>query len=283
MTLQTPPPVGIHYGVPADVYHGWPAVSNSWLSKLRSSPAHLADLIEHGSTPSTAAQDFGTAVHCAVLEPDTFKDRYAIRPEEMNGTTKAGRAFKEAADEAGQIVLGFEDYARIQAIGFRVKTNRTLWDWLGRDHQTEVSLVWKRDGYFCRARADLVIPELNIIADLKTTITASREGFARQVAKYHYHTQAAWYCEGMRALTGEEWRFCFIAVEKRRPYLVSLHELMPGSAAHGAAIADMDRLFEEYKRCIVAQDWPGYGDMFEIELPAWALTVSDAGDEEPFD
>jgi len=232
---------------------------------------------------STPVLEFGTAVHCAVLEPETFAERYATRPADIGATIKEGKAFKAAADAEGKIVLSEEHARWCAAIMHRVNENRRMAEWLSHDHATEVSLVWERDGFLCRARADLVIPGLNIIADLKTTLTASPEGFARQIGRYHYHTQGAWYVDGMRRLTGQEWTFWLIAAEKHRPFLVTLYELVAGSVAQGAAISECDALFEQYKRCSRERVWPGYGDVFEIVLPEWALLEVSSEQEESFE
>ena len=278
-----PPAPGIYYGVPAETYHSWNALSHSWLSRLRQSPAHLKDLMENGSDESSPAQDFGTAVHCAVLEYSTFDDRYAIRPEGVSGATKEGRTFKAAAEAEGKIILSAQDGRWCRAITRRALLHRRLSEWFCHDFQTEVSLSWLRDGYACRARCDLVIPALHIIADLKTTVTASPDGFARQIARYHYHTQGAWYADGMKRLTGDDWTFWIPAVEKKRPFLVSLYELAPGSTAQGMAISECDTLFDRYKQCCSSREWPGYGDTFQIELPEWALQEAATEVDEPFE
>lgn len=280
--LHITPLVGIHYNVPAEEYHRWQALSSSWMSRLRNSPAHLLDLMEEGLDDSTAAQTFGTAVHCAVLEGDAFKGRYSVQPEDMNGATKAGRAFRTAAAEADQIVLSAKEGRHCAAVARRAKQNPRMVEWLARPHRVEISLCWQRDGYLCKARLDLMVPGINEFADLKTTMTASPEGFARQIARYHYHAQLAWYAEGLRALTGKEWNGFLVAAEKRRPFLVTIHRLTPGSVAHGAAIAECDELFALYKSCCESGKWPGYPDVNDIVLPEWAIETTVDVDE-PFD
>jgi exodeoxyribonuclease VIII len=262
------------------------------MRKLRISPAHLADLMEHGyeENGDSSALNFGSAVHCRVLEPGMFDRRYAIRPDGLDGRSKAGKDFAAEAKAAGRVVLSAEHGRWCDAMAFRAKTNYRVREWLARPHDTEVSLVWERDGFLCKARADLTVSTLNTICDVKTTITASQQGFARQVAKYGYHEQGAWYMDGMRRLTGKTWDFYFIACEKARPFLVTCHQLVRDSPAHLRAVAENDRLFELYKQCCKARQWPGYGDIFEIELPEWALVddsdetgnVPEQCEDEPF-
>jgi len=287
MPITDVPRPGQYPCVPPATYFGWHALSHSWMNKLRISPAHLADMMEHGySEKGSTAMDFGSAVHCRVLEsPSEYAKRYAIRPEGQTGTTKDGKAFKAEANLADMTVLSCQDGRWCEAVAYRAKMNHRLREWLDKPHDTEMSLVWERDGYMCKGRADLIVPSLHVIADLKTTVTASPKGFALQVARYHYHEQAAWYLDGMRRLTGAGWAFYFIACEKQRPFLVTCHQLVPDSPAYTQAVAENDRLFELYTECCQSGKWPGYGDVFEIELPEWALQESGEvpeSEDEPF-
>ena len=271
------PTVGIHPDVPPEVYHSWQALSNSWMSKLNISPAHLYDLIQNGGTPASKDQDFGTAVHCKVLEPDCYEGRFAVRPEGQSGATKEGKAFK--AQVGNRIVLTDKEGRWCDAIARRANANRIVREWLHQVHQTEVSLVWERDGYLCKARTDLLVPDAFVMADLKTTRSASPKGFATQVARYAYHCQAAWYLDGIQRLTGKVWNFYFIACEKSRPFLVTVHQLARDSPAYRLAVAECDRLFDLYKQCWENRAWPGYGESFTIELPDWA--VNETSESEP--
>jgi len=273
------PKVGLWPDVPPEVYHSWQALSNSWMSKLNISPAHLYDLMENGGTPSTKDQDFGTAVHCKVLEPAFYETRVAVRPEGQSGATKEGKAFKRQATTAHKIVLSHTEGRWCDAIACRAKANRLVRVMLDMPHQTEVSLVWERDGFLCKARADLMVPGAFVAADIKTTRSVGPKGFATQVARYRYHCQAAWYLDGIQRLTGKLWDFQFIVCEKSRPFLVTVHQLARDSPAYRLAVAECDRLFDLYKQCWEKRAWPGYGDSFTIELPDWA--VNETSEPEP--
>ena len=75
--------------------------------------------------------------------------------------------------------------------------------------------------------------------------------------------------------------FWFLAVEKRRPFLVTAHELSRGSEAHAAAVAECDSLFGLYRQWSKTGRWPGYGECFQVTLPDWAYDESVV--ETPFD
>lgn len=70
--------------IPADEYHAVRALSNSGLSDLAVSPLRYWYLNVNPNRPReepTPSMDFGTALHCAVLEPEKFDSRYCQRVE----------------------------------------------------------------------------------------------------------------------------------------------------------------------------------------------------------
>ncbi len=71
---------GIYTNVPAEEYFGWEAMNRSTLEHAGRSMLHLHAAM---TTPaeSSDAMDLGTALHCAVLEPDAFSRRYVVAPK----------------------------------------------------------------------------------------------------------------------------------------------------------------------------------------------------------
>src|SRR5262245_8459627 len=69
------PDPGVYPNVPMEAYHRWNAVSNSRLTKLDRSPAHLLAYLTEPPEDTKATAE-GRAIHCAVLEPDDFVNRY---------------------------------------------------------------------------------------------------------------------------------------------------------------------------------------------------------------
>lgn len=73
---------GVYYGMLASHYHIVPALSNSGMGDLDVSPYRYWYLTINPDKPQhtvTPAFRLGTAMHAAVLEPDTFLDRYNCR------------------------------------------------------------------------------------------------------------------------------------------------------------------------------------------------------------
>lgn len=262
-------------------YHRSPAISKSGLDRLAISPEHYqAYLME--PREETAAMKVGTAVHMAVLEPERFKATYApfddseicasIGGAKPRATTK----YKEwlegyKAANAGLILLDGADYKYIYDIVDSVLLRETPCKILSANGAAEHSFFWTdpETGVECKCRPDYLRDDGYII-DLKTTEDASPWGFERSAEKYRYWVQAAFYKQGVEAVTGIEVKgFVFIAVEKKPPYAVACY------AADEAMIAAGDeevrRCLAIYKACDEANDWPGYPDgIMPLSRPAWA-------------
>jgi len=65
-----------------------------------------------------------------------------------------------------------------------------------------------------------------IIVDYKTAASANPRRFAKSVAEYGYHQQAAWYIDGLEQITGAaDAAFLFVVQQKDPPWLVSVCQL----------------------------------------------------------
>lgn len=87
-------PDGVYLNLPAEAYLADPALGSGdlkdcllqvvqWHGRKRNPvwKAHLMNSAGKDALASTIDQAFGHALHCAVLEPDAFDDRYMIEPE----------------------------------------------------------------------------------------------------------------------------------------------------------------------------------------------------------
>ena len=109
-----------------------------------------------------------------------------------------------------------------------------------------------------------------IVADYKTTTSASPAALTRSVASFGYHQQAPWYLDGAIALGLDEApAFVFVAQEKTAPYLVTVFQLDENALRIGR---DLNRrALEVYRDCTASDVWPGYSsDVEVIALPRWA-------------
>ena len=184
------------------------------------------------------------------------------------------------AENEGYTVLSPDDLAQLHAMRDAIRAHPAASALLSGDGMAEASVYWTdpATGELCRCRPDWWRKD-GIVVDLKTTIDASPEGFAKSLANYRYHVQAPWYLAGTSAAyesghLPDDWQapraFAFIAVEKAAPYAVAVYMLDTASLEVGAAQmrADLDTLAE----CRRTGVWPGYGDKIKaLSLPDWYL------------
>jgi exodeoxyribonuclease VIII len=108
-----------------------------------------------------------------------------------------------------------------------------------------------------------------VVVDLKTTKSASKRGFAKSVAEYRYHVQAAIYTDLLEANGLFVPEFIFIAVEKTYPYAVGIYKLDQDALDLGRSLYQRDLAL--YKHCVEMDDWPAYPEeVVTLSLPAWA-------------
>ena len=147
---------------------------------------------------------------------------------------------------------------------------------LKRKGKTEQSLTWHHPvGVDCKGRIDLLLDgkgrQKPMIVDLKTTLDASPEGFARSVAKYGYHVQAAFYKDGMKHGENRNCAFAIIAVEKAEPYAVGVYVLDDTAISQGRK--DYEKVLTSWKTAVQSDVYPSYSDAPEtLSLPEWAVT-----------
>lgn len=300
--IVRPPHPGVYDGVPPELYHRWPAASNSALGRLLRSPAHMRAYLD-GEYKDTPALIEGRAIHTAVLEPDAFAGRYTVA-EQCQAKKKDGDRCSNgglmihrdigwvcgvhgrdpklvAAPEAE--VLAQADRDRILAIRDSVMAHPAARALVTGPGQVELSLAWRdrETGVLCKGRWDRHTPELGggAIVDLKTTTDAGRAAFEKSIFKFGYHRQAAFYLMGAKARKIPVRSFAIIAVEKEPPYGVAVYRI--SDAVVQDAQEQVGRLLRLYKQCKETGEYPGYPEgVQDISIPAWAWSqIADQNDE----
>lgn len=253
-----------------DEYFALEALSASGAKLLRKSPLHYMADRQRKRVP-TPAMIFGTVVHTLALEPE----REAFVVKRLNWASKEGKAEREQLEASGLPILSEADADRARAIHDALVSDREVCVLLDAADK-EQPMVWEQHGVRCKGKADAFGPGL--IVDLKTTLDAGPQEFARSVATFGYHRQAAWYLDGYEATKGERAKdFVFIAVESQPPHAVALYRLDAASIAAGRL--EMKRAAAVYRECLATGVWPGYArDVQTLSLPQWAMPVDEWDD-----
>lgn len=281
------PEPGIYLDVPMADYLRWDAVSASQLGEMMKSPAHARAHYEEPETiqpQSTVPTIVGIAGHCAVLEPDTFTTRYRLGPA-GSWSLKANKdaVAQIRAEYPGATVLKPYQYNSVLRARDSILDHPNAGRLVRAAALVEVSIVWDdpATGVRCKARPDALLPEHQVIVDLKSAAEASRRGFARAIANFGYHRKAAFYLDGMEqaaracnpahGILGSVYtNFVFIAFEKVPPYAVAVYDLDPETIDKGRQMCQ--KYLEIYADCKAANVWPAYDpDITMISAPEWAL------------
>jgi len=269
------PEPGIYLDIPMAQYLAWNAVSAGVLRQVRRSPAHARAFIDQPppepKTDDASPTVIGSALHTALIEPGLFPASY-VRGPGGNWSHKIPRDIKAAlqARFPDAVILKPDKFDAIiearDSLQHHPAIERLLEVATGR----EVSIVWddQDTGVRCKARPDLVLGGLNTIADLKSTIDASHEGFAREIAKWGYDLKAAFYLDGANAVMGKFSSFVFIAAEVVPPFACSVFELEPFDIA--TARLHNRKMLRIWAECTANKDWPAYDPAITyIATPEW--------------
>jgi len=191
---------------------------NHWLSKRE--------------YPETKALLLGSLGHTMILEMDKLTERYLVMPK-VDARTKGGKEQKLLAEEQahleGKILISQEDFT--QALGWRdniLKNPVTSNVFQKSRGENEVSGFFKHpdfDNIKGAFRVDKLLRDQKIAIDLKIMLSGNPYAFMSSVKKYSYHMQAAWYLDGLKAITGDEFDFLFVVCEKSNPHNVQTYRL----------------------------------------------------------
>jgi exodeoxyribonuclease VIII len=265
-------------------YHSNDAISHSKLELFRRRPiSYYRRFVAKTVARPDATEAFrlGSAAHCAVLEPDTFWSRYALRPDGIDRRTKDGKiAFAEfEAANAGKTVIDQGEAGSVREMAVAVQNHPLAAQLLAAGSPELSWRVSPAGGMALQCRTDWFNPagcELTsgrpYVADLKTVESLDADAFRnfeRACFSFGYHRQAGFYLPLItEILGGPVFDFFFVAVEKVEPFGVAVYRLSDAAIARGQdeTISDLIRL----KSCQDSQQWPNLpNDLREIGLPKW--------------
>lgn len=205
-------------------YRKHPAISRSELFKISESPEKFKYYREHPEEP-TPALVFGQLFHAMALTPETAWERFAAMPNVDRRTKEGKEAFAEfEASAEGKTIVSVDMVEQATAMCEALNKNDFVKKLLKGEKEKPFFWVDEMTGENCKCRTDVLteIGENLIIVDLKSTDNAETEAFMRSAIKYGYDLQSAMYSEGVKANTGREPLFVFIAIEKKPPYAINI-------------------------------------------------------------
>lgn len=265
-------------------FQAFPTISPADLERVRAKDASWSTLKFYDKSPAhylhavlnpperTPAMLIGSALHCRVLEPDKFPERYAVAPSGLDRRTKAGKEAWAAfeAESAGKEILTADQAEQVEGMAAALLAPGSVSaKLLARCEHREQTIRWNdlHTGLSCKGVVDAFGEDFAL--DIKTTDDASSRAFSRALYNYQYHGQAAFYVDGLRLNGCPVSNFLFIVVEKTPPFGICAYACTEEVLGAGRLL--YQRLLDLHSTCLAAEEWPGYPNMVqEIELPAWA-------------
>lgn len=274
-----------------EVYHSKKEyLSASALKKIKVSPAHF----KYEESKDSDAFAIGSAYHTIILEPENFDAEFFVLDEtdilellisegslKPRSTNKYKEWYLEQENEAaGRTIISLNDYTYLKAMQSTLhkhKYAKSLFS-KGEAEKSFYCEVTTNEGWSFKVkiRPDYHKKVHRIITDLKSAADASQDGFVKSAAQYDYHIQAALYSDIMKAITGDEWPFFFVAQEKTKPYAFNIFEASNQFISQGRY--EYEQLIRLNHLCEEKGYWPGYQvfcenrfGVLELKLPSWAI------------
>jgi hypothetical protein len=266
--------------ITSKLLRGEMCLSYSALSAFKEAPAKFVEY-KMKQKVTTDAMVYGSMVHCLVLEPDDFENRYftfddsAKCADLIAGGAKSPRATKaykewylaETEGAGERIVVTPDDFRHAKAVAHTVICNRASSKVLRLCPKREKGVEWEYKNFKFHGFIDGDGEENTF--DLKTCADASPAKFQRDLVQMGYHMQAAMYMFGNQKVKN----YYIIAVDKNGG--VSVHKLHDKLIEKG--MEEYDRLVGKFNECILSEGWDQSYDywserfdgIYSAEAPTW--------------
>ena len=144
----------------------------------------------------------GAAFHTMVLEPHKFDY------ETVDASSRLTKKYKEAAEEAGKMLLLDSDMTQLKSMQKTIDSNDLVTSILRGDNvEYEVPMIAEIEGEMWKGKADAINHDDQLIIDVKTTSDLSK--FHLSAKRYNYDSQAYIY----KQLFGYD--MVFVVIDKK--------------------------------------------------------------------
>lgn len=223
-------------------------LSYSSIKQFMRSPKDFIDY-KIGVKETTDSMAFGTMLHCLILQPHLFEEKYTTDTDicaEIGGAKpRATSKYKEWVSGQKKIIVAADDLELAKKMAEAVRTNRAVFPLLERLKEFESSIEFTYKGFIIRGFTDASGDD--IIIDVKMTKDAEFKAFQREIVNLGYWMQAGIY--DLHA--NREKQYYLIAVDKRLS--VSVH-LMEEEYLDFAG-RKLDSTLEDFENCVMTNSF----------------------------
>ncbi len=182
------------------VYRVADGLANSDALMIENNPG---DFVWSKSAPRNAAKskttDIGTALHCAILEPEKYKEHIVV--SELKGRTTQGFE-AEQKENKNKIVLTKDEYDQVNLMAESVMSHpsaKSILDLVG-DCESSVFVEDEQTGVKLKCRPDKdAVESAGVIIDVKTTANIddwrSDKEWVNPLYKFNYGHGASFYTD----------------------------------------------------------------------------------------
>lgn len=247
-------------------YHSTDAISSSGLKSIWKNSYSVKQFLNAKYKPSKAFE-IGTAIHTLCLEGrEKYDQENYVITEKIDRRTKAGKAAMEHHNEMGKgkTIIDVDDHYMIEELFKNFNRNKKAVKYC--QGTVELSHYTELNGVDVKVRPDCINVEKGFISDIKTTQSANPIDFKREIFKYGYHLQAAFYSDAL-GLPVENFRF--IAMQKTYPFTVEVYALSDDTIEKGRDAYEKALIhWKAYLETGIPTDyiWNDYDDNATIKL-----------------
>lgn len=246
----------------ADLRSGEKKLSYSAMKAFRQSPNDFIDYCFR-EKEQTEAMFLGSIIHCLVLEPEKFAERYTImddrsKVEEIGGgnprNTNLYKAWKAEfiADCTGEVVP-FKTYKVAEIVANNIKYNRASSKVLSIcDGETEKYVEWQYKNFNFHGYIDKIGKKA--LCDIKLVPDASPRAAQATIIKNWHYGQAGMY------LTAEGLKLPYYVICADRKGGVSVHKLHTNLIDH--ALNEYSDLVDKFNECLFKENFNQSYDFF---------------------
>lgn len=261
----------------ADLLNGTKKLSFSSLKAFRSSPRDFLDY-QFRERVQTEAMLLGSVIHCLVLEPEKFAEKYTVmddrkKVEEIGGgnprATNLYKAWKAEfmATAIGEVIPS-KLFEQAQAIAGNILHNRASHKVLSIcDGESEEYIEWTYKNFNFHGYIDK--SGAKAICDVKLVPDASPKAAQRTIINMGYYLQAGMY------LTQRGLRLPYYILCADRKGGVSVHKIDKSLLDH--AFDEYSDLVDKFNECLLKDGFnqsydfwaESYDGIFIIDKPAY--------------
>jgi len=195
------------------------------------------------------AFDEGSYLHSLILEPETVASQYAF----FTGWRKQGaewEAFKKA--NKGKVILSVPQAERCAKL-LEAYKNRPEAVNLIKNGFAEQTICGILNDIPIKVRFDYIIPQLGIIADVKTTgYESDADNFKVAMDQFSYELSASLYCQMAEQFYGRPFKFYFIVLSKSA---FTCDVLVASDKTMGKGTSKVTKACAKYKRAKDSNIW----------------------------